>query len=148
MDVPELMHMNVREHPTNLFYKQWDSIVLTVLVSCCSLQSQVKTLARILHRMIILSSFFLVFSLLPATLSKNPKLGLVIAEGGDILQADIQKTDLQSAISWQYNWASSPPVIPGVEAIPMQWGAEGIELFASNVIAQGAKTVLVRYHLG
>ncbi|KIM43311.1 glycoside hydrolase family 128 protein [Hebeloma cylindrosporum] len=93
--------------------------------------------------MIILSSCLLVFSLLPSTASKNPKRGLAIAEGGDILQIDVQQSGLsKSAISWQYNWASSPPVIPGVESIPMQWGVDGIESFASKVISQGAKTVL------
>ncbi|KAJ7892210.1 glycosyl hydrolase catalytic core-domain-containing protein [Mycena leptocephala] len=65
--------------------------------------------------------------------AKNSKRGLAYAEADrptDIAVAN----QPASVLSWVYDW--------GRRYIPMQWGAGGIETFASTVLAQGAKTIL------
>ncbi|KAJ6569315.1 hypothetical protein B0H19DRAFT_1373525 [Mycena capillaripes] len=74
---------------------------------------------------------------------KNPKRGLAYAEanGTDIAAAN----QSASVLSWVYDWGTTArPFITSshLQYIPMQWGAGGIETFASTVIAQGAKTIL------
>lgn len=76
--------------------------------------------------------------------AKNPKRGLAYAEadGTDIAVAN----QSASVISWVYDWGTTArPFITSsrLQYIPMQWGAGGIETFASTVLAQGAKTILV-----
>ncbi|CAA7261406.1 unnamed protein product [Cyclocybe aegerita] len=76
---------------------------------------------------------------LPASASKNPKRGIAFADPSN--PVDIKKANTSSSvISWQYNWASSPPdylAKSGIPYIPMQWGTSGIEDFANNVKKQG-----------
>ncbi|KAJ6569326.1 hypothetical protein B0H19DRAFT_1373530 [Mycena capillaripes] len=75
---------------------------------------------------------------------KNPKRGLAYAEADrptDIAVAN----QSASVLSWVYDWGTTArPFITSshLQYIPMQWGAGGIETFASTVIAQGAKTIL------
>lgn len=93
--------------------------------------------------------FCAVFALLCSTslAAKNPKRGLAFAEGdnpNDIKQAN----QSSSVISWQYNWATSPPdylAKSGITFHPMQWGPSGIQNFAATAKAQGAKLILVGY---
>lgn len=75
---------------------------------------------------------------------KNPKRGLAFAAGdtpGDLNNAN----QSASVISWQYNWADSPPdylVESNIKYIPMQWGGAGLDSFADQVKAQRADTIL------
>ncbi|KAJ7288154.1 glycosyl hydrolase catalytic core-domain-containing protein [Mycena rebaudengoi] len=75
--------------------------------------------------------------------AKLPKRGLAYAAED---QNDITKANKSSTVvSWQYNWGLIPPnylVESGIEYIPMQWGAEGIENLAVSVKGLGAKTIL------
>lgn len=80
-----------------------------------------------------------------ATAAKNPKRGLAFAEGDN--PNDIKKVDqASSVVSWQYDWGQAAPdylAKTSIPYIPMQWGTNGIETFASKVKAQGAKRILV-----
>ncbi|KAF8158278.1 hypothetical protein B0H34DRAFT_656390 [Crassisporium funariophilum] len=75
---------------------------------------------------------------------KNPKRGLAFAEADNI--NDIKKANTSaSVVSWQYDWAQTPPdylAKSGIQYIPMQWGVNGIETFAAKVRAQKAKIIL------
>lgn len=53
-------------------------------------------------------------------------------------------TKASQAVSWVYNWNSSPPLdMPnGILFVPMQWGSMGIATFSGVVTAQGATTIL------
>ncbi|KAH9486438.1 Alkali-sensitive linkage protein 1 [Psilocybe cubensis] len=75
--------------------------------------------------------------------TKNPKRGLGYAGTvpGDIINAN----QTNSLISWEYNWSNLPPdylATSNIPYVPMQWGSVGIDTFADNVKAQGAKTIL------
>lgn len=78
---------------------------------------------------------------------KNPKRGLAFAAGdtpGDLINAN----QSDSVITWQYNWASLPPIylassVSSLKYIPMQWGSAGVQSFADDVATQGADTILV-----
>jgi hypothetical protein len=78
--------------------------------------------------------------------AKNSKRGLAYAEADrptDIAVAN----QSASVLSWVYDWGTTArPFITSshLQYIPMQWGTGGIETFASTVLAQGAKTILVR----
>jgi hypothetical protein len=82
----------------------------------------------------------------PVAAKKNSKRGLCFAEGDH--PGDIKKANTTSSVlSWTYDWAQTPPDYlkkSGIEYIPMQWGKNGIETFAQQVKAQGAKRILVR----
>ncbi|KAJ3783072.1 hypothetical protein GGU10DRAFT_405662 [Lentinula aff. detonsa] len=62
--------------------------------------------------------------------------------------SDTTTTDLSyaanTAISWEYNWAISPPAnLPsGIEHVPMQWGKASIENLQDAVEKTGFKYVL------
>ncbi|KAG6897760.1 hypothetical protein C0992_011429 [Termitomyces sp. T32_za158] len=75
--------------------------------------------------------------------AKNPKRGLAYAES--TVTNDIHlAAQSNSVISWQYNWGTSPPDYlqqSGIPYIPMQWGTGGVEKFAADVLASGAKTI-------
>jgi hypothetical protein len=92
---------------------------------------------------------FSIFLQIPfITASKNAKRGLAFADADSTGSLDVNKANTSnSVVSWQYNWGATPPNYlskSGIPYIPMQWGAGGIENFASQVKAQGAKTILVR----
>ncbi|KAF7298856.1 Glycosyl hydrolase 53-domain-containing protein [Mycena indigotica] len=78
-----------------------------------------------------------------AAATKSSKRGLAYAADN---KADILKANnTASVVSWVYNWALNPPdylANSGIEYIPMQWGAEGIENLAVTVKGLGAKTIL------
>jgi len=88
--------------------------------------------------------FFVLFSTTSATSpKKNPKRGLTYAatNNSDIRSAN----NSASTVSWVYDWGATPPpylASSGLEYIPMQWGASGIENFAATVKAQNATTIL------
>ncbi|KAF9464166.1 hypothetical protein BDZ94DRAFT_1191650 [Collybia nuda] len=94
----------------------------------------------------ILRSLCCAFALLAPSViaAKNPKRGLAFAEGDN--PNDIKNADqAASVLSWQYDWGTAPPdylAKTTIPYIPMQWGVNGIETFASKVKAQGAKTIL------
>jgi Glycosyl hydrolase catalytic core len=76
--------------------------------------------------------------------SKNSKRGLGFAATPDDI---INANQSASVISWQYNWASMPPVYlatSNIKYIPMQWGSSGIQAFSDDVRAQEADVILVR----
>lgn len=98
------------------------------------------------------SSFWLFASVVASSVAatgvvKNPKRGLAFAAGdtpGDLVNAN----QSDSVITWQYNWASLPPIylatsVSGLQYIPMQWGPADIQTFADDVATQGADTILV-----
>lgn len=92
---------------------------------------------------------FSVFLQIPfITASKNAKRGLAFADADSTSSVDVKKANTSnSVVSWQYNWGTTPPDYlskSGIPYIPMQWGTSGIDKFASQVKAQGAKTILVR----
>ncbi|KAJ3513041.1 hypothetical protein NLJ89_g3168 [Agrocybe chaxingu] len=97
--------------------------------------------ALITHLVLLLLS---TTTLLPVFASKNPKRGIAFADPSN--PVDIKNANTSSSvISWQYNWASSPPdylAKSGIPYIPMQWGTSGIGDFVNNVKKQGAKTIL------
>ncbi|KAJ7818274.1 glycosyl hydrolase catalytic core-domain-containing protein [Mycena leptocephala] len=73
--------------------------------------------------------------------AKNSKLAYAEADRPtDIVVAN----QPASVLSWVYDWGTARPFITSShpQYIPMQWGAGGIETFASTVLAQGAKTIL------
>ncbi|KAF8171991.1 glycosyl hydrolase catalytic core-domain-containing protein [Mycena galopus ATCC 62051] len=73
----------------------------------------------------------------------NPKRGLAYAATN---ASDIGHANTTSAITtWIYNWGLIPPdyiVDSGIEFIPMQWGAAGIENLAVTVKGLNATTIL------
>lgn len=75
--------------------------------------------------------------------ASNVKRGLAYADSlPDIIRANQSHT----AISWLYNWGTTPPdylQTSGIPYIPMQWGAEGIESFVASVKELGATAILV-----
>ncbi|KAF8665251.1 hypothetical protein AX16_000273 [Volvariella volvacea WC 439] len=78
-----------------------------------------------------------------APVRKNPKRGIAFASGNpnDILNAN----QTRSLISWQYDWANSPPnylATSNIQYIPMQWGSGNIADFIDKVKASGAKEIL------
>ncbi|KAF7314484.1 Glycosyl hydrolase 53-domain-containing protein [Mycena kentingensis (nom. inval.)] len=78
-----------------------------------------------------------------AAATKQSKRGLAYASDNT---TDIRRANTTSSVvSWVYNWALNPPdylASSGIEYIPMQWGAEGIENLAVTVKGLGAKTLL------
>ncbi|KAJ7095733.1 hypothetical protein B0H15DRAFT_68614 [Mycena belliarum] len=75
--------------------------------------------------------------------TKLNKRGLAFAadNGTDISRAN-QTTGV---VSWVYNWGLIPPdylASSGIEYMPMQWGAAGIENLAVTVKGLGSKTIL------
>ncbi|KAF8176998.1 hypothetical protein BJ912DRAFT_1024259 [Pholiota molesta] len=73
---------------------------------------------------------FSIFLQIPfITASKNAKRGLAFADADSTGSLDVNKANTSNSVS-------------GIPYIPMQWGAGGIENFASQVKAQGAKTIL------
>ncbi|KAJ7109015.1 hypothetical protein C8R43DRAFT_183792 [Mycena crocata] len=96
-------------------------------------------------RLISLPSLVLAFSCaLAASAAKNSKRGLAYAEADrptDIAVAN----QSASVLSWVYDWGTTPrPFITAsnLKYIPMIWGRDGVDTFASKVLAQGAKTIL------
>jgi hypothetical protein len=77
---------------------------------------------------------------LPFASAGFSKRGLAMIPGGN--PTDITKAS--QAVSWVYNWNSSPPLdMPnGILFVPMQWGSMGIATFSGVVTAQGATTIL------
>jgi len=90
----------------------------------------------------LLSYFFLVFASLPTTLLKYAKQGLAIAERDDILQVLYRKPTYRRAqytrdTTGHYLHLSFPRE---VESIPMLWGVEEIESFASDVYGHSSRS--------
>ncbi|EGO21603.1 hypothetical protein SERLADRAFT_372243 [Serpula lacrymans var. lacrymans S7.9] len=57
----------------------------------------------------------------------------------------VMDSSKNTQVSWVYDWGVTAPSYladSGITYIPMQWGASGVETFASAVTAQGAKTIL------
>ncbi|KAJ7163717.1 glycosyl hydrolase catalytic core-domain-containing protein, partial [Mycena filopes] len=94
----------------------------------------------------ILVYFFLIVAV---AADKAPKRGLAFLTlnvAASSISADTH-TAVQSngLASWVYDWGHTPPAAllqSGLEYIPMQWNAEGIEDFAATVKSLGAKTIL------
>jgi len=97
------------------------------------------------HSLGSLAAIFLAVLTSVSSAAKNPKRGLAFAESdhsGDIKLASASS----SVVSWVYDWGQSPKdyiASSGIPYVPMQWGTDNIQNFASLVKQQGAKTILV-----
>ncbi|KAK7469376.1 hypothetical protein VKT23_003851 [Stygiomarasmius scandens] len=89
-------------------------------------------------------SFFLSLLFTSASCAKNPKRGVSFPSTNN--QADMMNLNqTKSEIFWQYDWGISPaPFLAdsGIEYVPMQWGAGGIENLSTALASQNAKHLL------
>ncbi|THV03872.1 hypothetical protein K435DRAFT_240184 [Dendrothele bispora CBS 962.96] len=96
--------------------------------------------------MVLLVPLSLCLSLLfaSASFAKNAKRGVSFPSSNN--QADIQNLNqTKSEISWQYDWGIYPaPFLAesGIEYVPMQWGAGGIENLSNAMASQQSKHLL------
>ncbi|KAF7360278.1 Glycosyl hydrolase 53-domain-containing protein [Mycena venus] len=78
--------------------------------------------------------------------TKLPKRGLSFDIHDSFAVSDLLKANqTDGAASWVYNWGPVPPEYltdSGLEFVPMQWNAVGIENLATTVKSIGAKNVL------